>query len=361
MRGPLDESVAAVSRSHGINWAIMSALMLELVRAGDWWQYKLAPTVALFFATALIERNALLPLWPQAALLLVALAVCAAYVSVINDLTDRADDVAGGKPNRQLAYSRGPVLALLGSTIAAGSVIAWSWRGEPLLVATYAGSWLVYSLYSLPPLRLKARGLAGAVCDAAGAHLFPALTAILLASGSHRPDRVWMAAAAVWAFAYGLRGIVWHQLNDYRCDVRAGVQTFAARWPAAATRLGTFVAFPAELVALAILLRWIAEPLPLVALVFYTVLLAGRARKGLTLVVVMPKPHCISVMQEYYDVFLPVALLLGAVERDWHTLVLLAAYIGLFPKGLNRVARDVTRFALILRDAGRVPRARTPL
>lgn len=339
----------------------MSALMVELFRAGDWWQYKLAPAVALFIATALIEHKALLPLWPEAALLLVALAVCAAYVSVINDLTDRADDVAAGKPNRQLAYPRGPVLALLGSTIAAGSVIAWSWRGEPLLVASYAGSWLVYSLYSLPPVRLKAHGLAGVLCDAAGAHLFPALTAILLVSGSHRLDRVWMAAAAVWAFAYGLRGIVWHQLADYRCDVRAGVQTFAARWPAAAVRLGAFVAFPAELVALAILLRRIAEPLPLVALGFYAVLLAARVRVGLTLVVVMPKPHCISVLQEYYDVFLPVALLLGAAERDWHALVLLAAFIGLFLNGLSRVVRDVTQFALILCGAGRVPRARTPL
>src|SRR5438477_7708376 len=95
--------------------------MLELVRAGDWWQYKLAPAVALFVATALVKREALLPLWPAAALLLVALAVCAAYVSVVNDLADRADDVAAGKPNRQLGYPRGPVLALLVSTIAAGS------------------------------------------------------------------------------------------------------------------------------------------------------------------------------------------------------------------------------------------------
>lgn len=338
--------------------------MLELVRAGDWWQYKLVPAVALFVATALLKRQALLPLWPEAALLLVALAVCAAYVSVVNDLTDRADDAAAGKPNRQLAYPRGPVLTLLGCTIVAGSAIAWWWRGEPLLVAAYAGSWLVFSLYSLPPFRLKARGLAGVVCDAAGAHLFPALTAILVASGPDRSDAVWIAAAAVWAFAYGLRGIVWHQLADYGCDVLSDVQTFAVRRPGAAIRLATLVAFPAELVALAIMLWRIAEPLPLIALGWYAVLLAGRVRSGLTLLVVMPKPRGISVLQEYYDVFLPVALLLCAAERDWHAVILLAAFIALFPNGLSRVARDSKNLALMLalmiRDAGRAPRVRTP-
>src|SRR6267378_4359176 len=40
--------------------------------------------VALFVARALVKRQALLPLWPAAVLLLVALAVCAAYVSVIH-------------------------------------------------------------------------------------------------------------------------------------------------------------------------------------------------------------------------------------------------------------------------------------
>ena len=64
---------------------------------------------------------------------------------------------------------------------------------------------------------------------------------------------------------------------DYDCDVRSDVQTFAVRRPGAAVRLGAFVAFPAELIALAILLWRIAEPLPLVALGCYAVLLAGRA------------------------------------------------------------------------------------
>jgi hypothetical protein len=334
--------------------------MIELVRVSMWWQYKLAPVVGLFVATALIERRPLLALWQELVLVLIALAVCASYVSIVNDVTDRRDDEAAGKANRQLAYRRGAVLALLGATLAAGAAIAWTWRGEPWLVAAYAGSWLAYSLYSLPPFRLKARGLAGVACDAMGAHLFPALTTILAASG--RVDAAWIAAAAVWALAHGVRGIVWHQLADYDGDVRGGVQTFAVRHRAAAARLVASVVFPIELAALAAMLWRIAEPLAVIALVCYGLLLAVRM-PGLVLVVVVPRASCVSVMQEYYDLFLPVALLLSAAQRDWRAAVLLLAFAGLFPAGFRRLRPDFAKvailFSLTLRRAGRVLRART--
>lgn len=338
----------------------MPAAILELVRARDWWQYKLAPAFALLVATALVERTPLLPLWPAAALLLVALAVCAAYVSVLNDLADRADDVAAGKSNRQLGYANKPVFALLGYAIAAGLAIAWCWRDEPWLVAAYAGSWVVFTLYSVPPFRLKARGLAGAVCDAMGAHLFPALTAVLVVAASQfqKPDRMWLAAAAVWSFAYGFRGIIWHQLADMEADARCGIRTFAVCRPELAVRLVAFVSFPAELLALTSLLWRIGQLLPLVALGYYAAVLVARTRSGMTLIIIRPKPGNISVLQEYYDVFLPIALLLCAVERDWHAVVLLGAFIALFPKGLRRVVRDSRMMALMLRDAVRAQRAR---
>ena len=110
-----------------------------------------------------------------------------------------------------------------------------------------------------------------------------------------------------------------------------------------------------ELVALSILLWRIAQPLPLVALGFYAVLLAIRVRLGWTLAVVMPRPHGVTVLQEYYDLFLPVALLLCAME-----LALLAVFIGLFPKGVLRVWRDFRQLASSLRAAARGLRARTP-
>lgn len=54
------------------------------------------------------------------------------------------------------------------------------WQLNPLSSLLYTGSWAVYSPYSLPPVRLKIRGLAGVLADALGAHLFPDLLVVSL-------------------------------------------------------------------------------------------------------------------------------------------------------------------------------------
>src|SRR5258708_18851038 len=103
---------------------------------------------------------------------------------------------------------------------------------------------------ALPPFRFKERGAAGVLCDAAGEQLFPALVAVALACrGAQRAvSGAWVASVAVWALAYGLRGIVWHQLSDVDNDRAAGFRTFARRHPRAAPFIGTFVVSLSRLV-----------------------------------------------------------------------------------------------------------------
>jgi len=335
---------------------------LRLVRASEWWQYKLAPALVVFFATALVARKPIVPLWPAAATLLVALAVCAAYVSIINDLTDRDDDIGAGKRNRQLTHSRAEVIALLMATIAGGTAIAWFWRDDIRLVACYAGSWLAFALYSVPPFRFKTRGLAGAICDAAGAHLFPALTAVSLAMRHSRAvSPMWVVAVGVWSFCYGLRGILWHQLLDHDFDLRARVSTFAVRHREAAIQIGRFAAFPAECLALSLMLWQIGHFLPVAAFGCYVALVAGRVNRGaLEPVIVQPKPRCFTLMQEYYDIFLPIALLGVAVAADRRAILLLAAFVALFAPAVMREARELAKLTLTAFGVERVLRLRTP-
>src|SRR5438094_426434 len=70
------------------------------IRAEQWWSYKLVPICAVFYATAYIDHVSVAAVWPAAVALLLAIAPCAAYVSLVNDLTDRADDHRAGKVNR---------------------------------------------------------------------------------------------------------------------------------------------------------------------------------------------------------------------------------------------------------------------
>src|SRR4029078_7642819 len=154
----------------------------------------------------------------------------AIYASAVNELTDRVDDAAAGKRNRAAG---GPVsvTALVAVAVAAGLAFAWHWRDDRPLLVCYLAAWLAFALYSIPPVRLKNRGFAGVLCDAAGEQMFPALASVFVAClGTPRaPSAAWVAAVAVWALAVGLRGLVWHQLKDVENDRAAGPPAFCAQ------------------------------------------------------------------------------------------------------------------------------------
>ena len=320
------------------------------MRAGEWWEFKLAPIFAAFYATALTLRVPMGSLWFAALTVLLALVPGAAYVSVINDITDRDEDLAAGKRNRLAGRSRAYAAALVSITAGAGIVFCYLWRRDTLLLSVYLAAWLAFSLYSLPPFRWKTRGILGVLCDASGAHLFPTLVAVVLAfRAAGKPvSAPWILAIGVWTFANGIRGILWHQLTDLEHDRHAGVRTFAQRHaPHVAARLGTFVAFPLELIALAAMLWQMRSVSPVAALAAYLVLTAWRLRYwAVNAVIVAPKPRFLIVLHEYYDAWLPVSILIASALRYPYDWIVLAIHLLVFP----------TRTRLALGDAIKVLR-----
>jgi hypothetical protein len=185
------------------------------------------------------------------------------------------------------------------------------------------------------------------LADASGAHLFPALLAVALAYGQAAVplDRRWLATAGVWALAYGLRGILWHQLADAENDRAAAVRTFVQRRGTAfAARLGARVVFPLELAGLAALLWQIASPVPLVALALYALLVYRRVKKlRVHAIVVQPRPPYLILLQEYYGVLLPAALLLLSAFRHPGDLAVCMLHLVLFPRGVRWMVSDVRK------------------
>lgn len=314
------------------------------IRAGEWWEHKLAPVLALFYATALSLDAGIAALTPSILLLLAALIPGAAYVSIVNDLADRDDDRRAGKANRMARAPLGIACLAVGLPVAAGLAMAWHWRDDPMLVGCYLAAWASFTLYSVPPFRLKARGLAGLAADASGAHLFPTLVAVLLACRAlgASPDPAWLAGVGLWAFAHGLRGILWHQLLDSAADEVGGVRTFVQRVPRAqALALGRFVAWPVELAALAFLLLKLGAAGPVVGLALYALLVRQRLRIfRMQAVIVEPRPRHLLLLNEYYALFLPLSLLAQSMlSRPADGLVLLAHLI-VFPVGAAMAGRD---------------------
>lgn len=319
------------------------------MRAGEWWEYKLAPIFAAFYATAFTLHVPVSALWLAAVTVLVALVPGAAYVSVINDLTDREEDLAAGKANRLAGRSQLYAAALVAITVGAGLAFCFLWRRDALLLSIYLCAWLAFSLYSLPPFRWKTRGILGIFCDASGAHLFPTLVAVVLAyrAAGRPPSIAWMTAVGVWALANGIRGILWHQLTDLDNDRHAGVRTFAQRHsPRFTARLGAFAAFPLEVLALAAMLLQLHSAWPVAALAVYVMLVLLRMRYfGMHPIIVAPAPRFLIVLHEYSDLWLPLSILIASALQHPYDWIFVIVHLAVFPTRARQTLKDVVKIA----------------
>ncbi|TGE29541.1 UbiA family prenyltransferase [Hymenobacter metallicola] len=291
----------------------LSGSVAEIARVQDWWSCKFSPVLATFYATACLLKAPVWPLLPKLLLLLLGLTVGATYVSVINDWTDLEDDRAGGKYNRVADKSTAFPALLLGLCLVVGLGLGiYFWRTSALSGLLYLGSWVAFSCYSLPPLRLKKRGLAGVLADACGSHFFPQLLTVSLVSawtGLALPG-LWYGAVGAWALACGIRNILLHQLDDVEADAQAGVDTWVRRQgPRLVQRLGQVVVFPIEVLAFGLLL-WLSQQLwPVLLLGVYAVLEAFKWRIWSTPPRIL-EPDSRILLGEYYEVFYPLAFLL---------------------------------------------------
>lgn len=327
--------------------------LVLMARASEWWAYKFAPILATAYATATLAGVSLWPRLPQVLALLLALTVGASYVSLINDWTDRADDAAAGKPNRLAQTPGGVVALLLVLSLGAGLGCGWYfWQLRPLAGLLYLGAWVAYSLYSLPPFRLKERGLLGVLADAAGAHFFPQLlTTMLVSEWAGQPvSGLWLLAVSGWALGCGVRNILWHQLGDAAHDVQAGVMTFVTRQGRAAARwLAHWLAFPLEIMGFGLLLGLSQQVLPVLLLLLYAGLEWFRQRVWHTrLVIAEPVPNHRILLNEYYEVFYPLAFLAIQVSRYPADGLVLTLHLLLFGRHYWRSAQALGQAAVII-------------
>lgn len=326
----------------------------KLIRASEWWEYKLPPLLAIGYATILKFDGSIYTYWRWLLVILLSLIVGATYVSTINDITDLKDDIAAGKENRvqnstSLVKWGIPVLCLLLGALFMFSVYypdKWS-------MVFYAMPWLLFSLYSFPPFRLKTKGFWGVLCDAGGSHVFTTL--LMISSVSfimNKPvDPIWLTIAGAWAFCYGLRGILWHQFTDRENDLQSNTKTFATR-----TSPGKFiffenVLFTIEVAATAGIFIYLNNPWILITYIFYIFLCLLRKRylQKQPVLILGSKNHPIQILQlDYFQSIFPLTLLAFASFINKDDLLPLIFHLLLFPVTIIRIFKDIARIVRML-------------
>lgn len=315
---------------------------LGVIRADTWWEYKISPCLAVAYATCLEVGAAPQVFWSALLLVVSAPIPVAAFAAVLNDLTDREDDLAAGKQNR-LAQAHALVpWSLLALCVGLGAAITPLFQTAAMKLFYWLG-WLAFVLYSVPPARLKRRGLWGAVADTLGANTVASGMAVLVVShAAGVPWRAgWMVPVCMWSFCWGMRGIIWHQLSDAAADRVAGVGTFVLNWgEARATHLVHRVLLPVELACLAIMLA-VFTPLSFVLVFLYAWLEYMREKHlGIVPTVVTPGRNASILGLDFYVVFLPLGLLVASALQQAEMILPLLVHALLFRSAWMRCVRD---------------------
>lgn len=297
------------------------ASWLAPMRFWDWWEFKTPVFLAVAYLVAEGTEVPFSLLLPRLLVVIGALIPVATYVCVINEITDLEVDRLAGKKNAMVGRSElFQALWLLGCLIG-GALALMALRGSPLATGAYGLNWLVFSLYSIPPVRLKVRGLWGVIADACGGQLLPTLwTAAFVSRGYGMPIE-WLALLGGWAFVLGLRGILGHQLRDLRADRTSGVDTFVVRIGAQRTqRLLSWWLIPLELLLFCLAVALAGAWLALLALAGVVGIRWALQRKDLG-----------KSVLAYYLSFFPLAGVLQLGLENTAALVLLPLQVLAFP------------------------------
>ena len=325
--------------SQNISW------FLTLIRAREWWDSKLTFPLGVAYALAWRLHIPTQSLWEPLLLLMAAGVTCAIFASVFNDLLDEREDRLAGKITGMMLLSPGGKKTVMTVVLASMTATAFLLHHSPAALLLYLSMWALFTAYSLPPFRLKERGVWGALCLAVGEHLLFALlsTALIASVGGAAPPAAWIGAVSVWSVVFGLRSTLWHQLSDAGNDRATGTTTLGARHdPAFLRRLGERVVFPIELCAFAIMLVFSGSSLVWILLAVDIALEWLRTRYlGANITIVAPAVRFRFAMLEYYQLFFPVAYLVEYTRVEHGAWIILAAQLILFPTPIILIISNV--------------------
>lgn len=288
---------------------------LAAIRASDWWEYKIPPMLAVVYMIIQNSQYTVFNLLPLMMVSISAIILCAIYVSLLNDATDVVEDGKAGKKNGMAGYNRIQrtifvLLPLSGALCIIGCFSDFLSLANLLYFAAYVS----FTLYSLPPFRLKKRGFAGIAADALGSQVFPTLfLAITFYQWTNQEIQLLPSAVlSIWLLCFGLRGILWHQLADQKNDEVSRLVTFVQKISEVQlSRLSTVI-IVVEMVAFAgfVTLHVLFLIIPGLILYFiYNWLLLKYL--NVKQILINPKPEQYRIfLFEYYQVFLPLSLLL---------------------------------------------------
>jgi 4-hydroxybenzoate polyprenyltransferase len=199
--------------------AIVSSRNWGIIRYNSIWQ-----NLAALFYIALSGAHYNLVFIGQVFLFILFSTVMTAFGYLVNDFSDKELDKQQGKSNAFQNTGAKTAVFIIFMSLLVGLVVAVPFLSRPW----FAVLWFVWILmavfYSLPPTRLKERGLMGLTVTIAAQQTLP--VAIMFATFGELFS--WGALVFIlFATVRGVSSDVSHQMRDSASDAEVGAKTFA--------------------------------------------------------------------------------------------------------------------------------------
>ncbi len=307
----------------------------RFIRAYEWWNYKIPIPLGIALALAGMQDISICYLFLPFVTIVASGIVLAVYASVFNDFMDVAQDKLAGKTTPMMSLSGWQRKLIIFLSVSSICLLAFKLFPLHVPFEIFILIWILYTAYSLPPVRLKERGATGVLTIAVGEHLLANLLAIFVVveiTGCSI-SMPWLCLVCIWSVAYGMRGIIWHQLCDLDNDIKASVSTLGVRiGRRSLQRLAEWCIFPIEVVSFLALLALSQNVLAWSLLGLYALAEFLRCRYlGSRMVIAAPRDCMRFVLLEYYQLFFPLSFLLHNIFSDKLSSILTLIFFALFP------------------------------
>lgn len=286
-------------------------------------------------------------------LYLVTIIGVAGYGQLMNDLCDREQDERTGTHNLLVGKNKSQIAFRFFLILAVGFA-PWIWLpGSSLIYALVCLEVVLLTVYSVPPIRLKTRGILGVLVDASYAYSIPVLVSMLVFGRLCSVTIPFQSLLLifVWATAEGIFGISNHQLQDEKRDREDKIDTFVTRFGWEPTfRLISRWLLPLQVTLFLALIFYIGVRVPLVIIgyVVYVVWMLYRKQtfgiwRTMDLRRLPEKDRVffidVILIFQFYIQWLPLLLLMALAWRTPIYTIWLFLHLWLFQNGFTALVK----------------------
>ncbi len=205
--------------------------MLKLFRTNTWWNAVVPQVLGWMYLCLRVNMHGPYIHLRLVVSFFIALISISVFGYLFNDLCDVESDKKAGKKNALGQFPFAARLIIVSLPLLAGFAAWYDIGAQTIANILFGLQILALVLYSLPPVRLKERGVLGVFADAFYGHINPVLiTLFTFASGRIGIVEATLLSVLLLCITLkGIRNILLHQLDDRKNDKRAGIQTFVVR------------------------------------------------------------------------------------------------------------------------------------